>query len=119
MDEAEELCDYLVIIDQGKIIAEGSPGKLIDQYFKERAVEFTDPGFTKPEREELRDLVGTRMSYDEEQDRIIVYTETIPRTCSGLMDYAEEVNKPLEDIVVRGATLEDVFLKLTGRGIRE
>lgn len=119
MDEAEELCDHLVVIDQGKIIAEGSPRRLIDQYFKERAVEFTDPGFTNPEREELQNKVGNRMSYDQEEGRIIIYTEKIPRACSGIMDYAEEVNKPLEDIVVRGATLEDVFLKLTGRGIRE
>lgn len=119
MDEAEELCDYLVIIDHGKIIAEGSPQDLIDQYFKERAVEFTDPGFTDKERGKLQDRVGNRMSYNAEDERIIIYTEKIPRTCSGIMDYSEQVNKPLDDIVVRHATLEDVFLKLTGRGIRE
>ncbi|WP_205665686.1 ABC transporter ATP-binding protein [Anoxybacter fermentans] len=120
MDEAEKLCDHLVIIDHGKIIAQGSPRELINQYFKERAVEFVDPGFSKEERDELKRLdIANRISYEQEEKHIILYTDEISRTITRLMEYAAGIDKPIDDIIVRHATLEDVFLKLTGRGIRE
>lgn len=120
MDEAENLCDGLVIIDRGKIIAQGSPRELINTHFKERALEFVDPGFTDDERKQIEESgLATRVTYEKEDKHIILYTEDIAPTLTGLMDYAEQVDKPIKDFTVRQATLEDVFLKLTGRGIRE
>lgn len=120
MDEAEKLCDQLVIIDHGKIIASGAPKELINTYFSDRAVEFTNPGFNDVEMEELEKLkIANRISHEIEESHTILYTDEVSRTITDLMNYAERVNKPIDDIIVRHATLEDVFLKLTGRGIRE
>jgi len=120
MDEAEKLCDFLVIIDRGKVIASGSPAELIRNNFQETAVEFLDPGLTEDEKEKLAELeLARRLSYESEEKHIILYTEEVPKTVKGLLDYSNEIGKPIDDIIVRHASLEDVFLKLTGRGIRE
>lgn len=120
MDEAERLCDDLVIIDKGKIIAQGSPLELINQYFQEKAVEFINPGFTEEEQERLNSLeTAVRVNYEEETDNFIIYTKEVPMLINQLMNFGQEIGKPIEDIRVRHASLEDVFLKLTGRGIRE
>jgi ABC-2 type transport system ATP-binding protein len=120
MDEAEKLCDFLVIIDRGKVIASGSPAELIRNNFQETAVEFLDPGLTEDEKEKLAELeLARRLSYEGEEKHIILYTEEVPKTVKGLLDYSNEIGKPIDDIIVRHASLEDVFLKLTGRGIRE
>ncbi|MCG8640028.1 MAG: hypothetical protein MI862_09830, partial [Desulfobacterales bacterium] len=120
MDEAEKLCDNLVIIDYGKIIAEGSPQELIIQNFKEKAVEFINPGFSAEESNELINSLQEIISnFEKEDDKYIFYTTEISRVISIILEYAERVNKSIDDILVRQATLEDVFIKLTGRGIRE
>lgn len=118
MDEAEKLCDQLVIIDYGKIIAHGSPQGLIDQFFQDQTIEFSDPGLTETEREEILQLkIAKRLTLAN--DNIILDTEELAQTLTGLLDYALKIDKPIADLTVRKATLEDVFLKLTGRGIRE
>lgn len=120
MDEAEKLCDFLVIIDRGKVIASGSPAELIRDNFQETAVEFLDPGLTEEEKEKLKVLeLARRLSYESEEKHIILYTEEVSKTVKGLLEYSNEIGKPIDDIIVRHASLEDVFLKLTGRGIRE
>ncbi|MCK4260119.1 MAG: ABC transporter ATP-binding protein [Halanaerobiales bacterium] len=120
MDEAERLCDQLVIIDYGKIIASGAPKELINTYFSDRAVEFKNPGFTEQEKIEIEELkIANRINYETEENNIILYTDEPTQTITQLINYAEKISKPIDDLVVRHATLEDVFLKLTGRGIRE
>ncbi|MFP4662256.1 MAG: ABC transporter ATP-binding protein [Halanaerobiales bacterium] len=120
MDEAEKLCDKLLVIDQGKVIAEGSPKSLIRDNFNETAVEFKNPGFVESEIEELLEKdIAERHSMESEEDHIILYTDDVPETIKGLINYTESKDKMIDDIMVRHATLEDVFLKLTGRGIRE
>ena len=120
MDEAEKLCDNLVIIDRGKIIAEGSPEELIKENFKERAIEFKDPGFSNSQLKSLEEKVETnRVSYEENSDKYILYTENITTSMGDLMNYSESIEKAINDITVRQPSLEDVFIKLTGRGIRE
>jgi ABC-2 type transport system ATP-binding protein len=119
MDEAETLCDELVIIDYGKVIAQGSPKNLINEYFEERAIEFTDPGFSQKELEKLKEKnLAKRISYEQEERHIILYTDDVTHTMDGLFKYSKLIDKMIDDIKVRQATLEDVFLKLTGRGIR-
>jgi len=118
MEEAERLCDRIAIIDHGKIIAMGSPEDLISRNFKERAIQFTiNP---TPPKEMLEEFPGaTNVTIDDED--VLIYSEQIPATMSAILKYAEEANlvKQLKDLRVRQATLEDVFLKLTGRKIRE
>jgi ABC-2 type transport system ATP-binding protein len=116
MDEAERLCDRVAIIDHGRIIALDTPKNLINQNFLERAVEFECPILTGDEG--LRKLQGvSRVQW--EGDLTTLYTEDVGVTINSLMQYSNQINAPVENLVVRQATLEDVFLKLTGRRIRE
>jgi ABC-2 type transport system ATP-binding protein len=116
MDEAERLCDSVVVIDQGKAIAIGSPDQLIKEHFSEQAIEFSHSELSGGES--LSSLPGvTRMQAEE--DTVILYSSEIPKTMGALLNYAQEANVEISGLTVRTATLEDVFLKITGRRIRE
>jgi ABC-2 type transport system ATP-binding protein len=117
MEEAERLCDRVAVIDQGKIIALGTPAALIDTYFEESAVEFELNGGTV----NLEALAGLEGVTDVRQDGglVTLYSRAVPRTLGELTDLGEAQDLALDDLHVRRATLEDVFLKLTGRRIRE
>src|SRR6056297_2882159 len=120
MEEAEKLCDNLVIIDQGEIIAKGSPKKLINEYFEEKAIEFNDPGFSNEEIRDLKENLDVdRIGYDEKLNRFILYSKDIKKLMTNLINYSKRTKKEIDDITIRQASLEDVFIKLTGRGIRE
>lgn len=115
MEEAERLCDHVIIVDHGRIIAEGSPQSLIEEHFYERAVEFLDPLHWADS--DLQDLAGvTRMRV--EGDRVTLYTLDPATTVGALMEHTASSDRVLEGFNVRTPTLEDVFLKLTGRRIR-
>ena len=118
MEEAERLCDRVAIMDHGRIIALDSPAALIDRHFNERAVEFVSPLLVGDR--DLRELPGvTRLETEAEEGRITLYTTDVGPTVDALMRHAALRQRPLENLVVRQASLEDVFLKLTGRRIRE
>jgi ABC-2 type transport system ATP-binding protein len=118
MDEAEHLCDRVAIIDYGKIIALGSPAELVRRYFAEKAIEFTiQPA---PSQKILQAFPGATNA-TVMGDEVVIYSRDVIATMSALMQFAAsegEVSR-LKDLHVREATLEDVFLKLTGRRIRE
>ena len=116
MDEAEKLCDWVAIVDQGRIIAEGHPETLIDEHFKERALEFEQPAYANDQR--LEKLIGVKKMITD-GDLVTLYTETVSQTIAELFELAKETGQSVNDIVVRRSTLEDLFLKLTGRRIRE
>ena len=109
MDEAEQLCDRLVIMDNAKIVAEGSPSELIRRHSTREVVElrFT-PGSINGHVSALHG-VGDRV--EELPDRILVYTDDGDATITAVVDRGVE---PLSTLV-RRSTLEDVFLHLTGR----
>lgn len=116
MDEAERLCDRVAVVDKGQIIALDSPAQLISDNFSEQAIEFTHSQLA--EDEFLESLPGvTRKQVEEET--VILYTSEVARTMGALLQHAQEVGSDVGDLTVRTATLEDVFLKLTGRRIRE
>ncbi len=118
MEEAERLCRRVAIVDMGKIIAMGSPHELIRAYFKESAVEFEmNPPPTLSILQGLAHVTNAIVNSSE----VILYSSNIPATMSGLLQYASDngLTEKLKDLHVREATLEDVFLKLTGRKIRE
>jgi ABC-2 type transport system ATP-binding protein len=116
MEEAERLCDRVAIIDHGEIIATDSPVKLVEQYFKEEAIEFQlDQQLGE---EVLRRMAGATNVLIED-GKVTVYSSSVPATISALMEMARQMGMKLTDLYVRRATLEDVFLKLTGRRIRD
>ncbi len=118
MEEAERLCDRVAIMDHGKIIALDSPQELIRNYFEEKAIQFElEP---PPPEIVLQTFPGTT-NVAIDANEVVVYSNDIPATMSAILKYAEKVNLTgqLKNLHVREATLEDVFLKLTGRRIRE
>jgi len=109
MDEAEQLCDRLVVMDGGRIVAEGSPLELIRQYAPREVVElrFGDSG-----KDEIAlQLEGLAARTEVLADRILLYTDDADDTQRGL--HQRGINP--EQVLVRRSTLEDVFLRLTGR----
>jgi ABC-2 type transport system ATP-binding protein len=118
MEEAERLCDRVAIVDSGKIITLGSPEELIHSQYKEKAIEFElEP---TPSKETLLSFLGTTSALIDGYN-VILYSNDIPATMSGILKYTDEIKLTgqLKDLHVREATLEDVFLKLTGRKIRD
>jgi lipooligosaccharide transport system ATP-binding protein len=107
MDEAEQLCDRLVIMDNGKIVAEGSPSALIREHAPREVVELR---FREGDHDRL-DLDGVASQTEVLADRVLLYTDDADATQRQL----HERNIHPEQVMVRRSTLEDVFLRLTGR----
>ena len=108
MDEAEQLCDRLVIMDRGKIAEEGSPLELIRRLSSREVVELR---FSSEAPQVQADVFDGRVSRIEVlPDRILLYTED----GDALVPVAHELLHP-QSVLVRRSTLEDVFLRLTGR----
>jgi ABC-2 type transport system ATP-binding protein len=115
MDEAERLCDRVAIIDQGKIIAMGTPRELVQTHFAEQALEFV----IKPEQAEIvKNILPASSRLELEGELATVYTKEVPEAIEALLSLTGNGFR-LARFTVRSATLEDVFLKLTGRRIRE
>ena len=122
MEEAERLCDRIVVMDHGEIIALGRPQQMIMEHFKERAIQFKMTQY--PDKEALVGLAGvTNIAMEkrgnDEEEETVLYSENISATISSLMELAAGMHSDVYDLFVRQASLEDVFLKLTGRRIRD
>jgi lipooligosaccharide transport system ATP-binding protein len=114
MDEAEQLCDRLVVMDHGRIAAEGSPRELIDAYSTPEVLELRfDPSTHEQAAEKLTALPAERM--EVLADRILLY---IPNGDHAL-SVARELGLDPVTSLVRRSTLEDVFLRLTGRRLED
>ena len=116
MEEAQRLCDRVAIVDHGKIIATDAPDKLISQHFQEEAIEFELS--RKLDDNDLSAVAGVT-NVVQENGKVTVYSNAVPVTVAALLDMAKQRGFELTNLYVRRATLEDVFLKLTGRRIRE
>jgi lipooligosaccharide transport system ATP-binding protein len=113
MDEAEQLCDRLVVMDQGKIVAEGSPRELITRYAPREVVELR---FGEGDRDDaVLKMDGLASRSEVLADRILLYTDDADATQEGL--HSRGIHP--EQVLVRRSTLEDVFLRLTGRGLND
>ncbi len=109
MDEAEQLCDRLVVMDHGHIVAEGSPRSLIEQHATREVLELRfDPGAAEQHTSRVEDI-GERV--ETLPDRILVYVHDGD---SALAEVHQRGVQPIGSLV-RRASLEDVFLRLTGR----
>jgi lipooligosaccharide transport system ATP-binding protein len=113
MDEAEQLCDRLVVMDKARIVAEGSPRELIARYSTKEVLELR----FRPDDEQSLDgkLDGLAERIERLPDRVLLYT------ADGDAASAEAHRRGLqpESALVRRSTLEDVFLRLTGRSLIE
>ncbi|MDD5093038.1 MAG: ABC transporter ATP-binding protein [Dehalococcoidia bacterium] len=116
MEEAERLCDRVAIMDHGQIIAMESPKRLIEEHIRESAIQFKMTNY--PGMEPLARLPGVTKAVKEE-DEILLYTEDIPPTIAALLTLVSSQSSALSELFIRQATLEDVFLKLTGKRIRD
>lgn len=117
MDEAEQLCDRLVVMDQGRIVAEGSPRSLIDEHASREVLELRfDPAEHAMTPTRLPAALGTLAERVEDlPDRVLVYTPDGDAALAALR--AADVH-PVGSLV-RRSSLEDVFLRLTGRSLTE
>ncbi len=111
MDEAEQLCDRLVVMDKGKIVAEGSPRGLIEQYAPREVLELRFEDEQKDDA--VLQMEGLAARSEILADRVLLYTDDADETQLALHGrgiYPEQT-------LVRRSTLEDVFLRLTGRSL--
>ncbi len=113
MDEAEQLCDRLMVMDKGKIMAEGSPAELIKKYSSKEVLEVRFGSENNATVAEQLKGIGDRLEILP--DRILVYTD------NGEKALEKIVKKNLHPVtsLVRRSSLEDVFLRLTGRSLVE
>jgi lipooligosaccharide transport system ATP-binding protein len=109
MDEAEQLCDRLVVMDKGRIVAEGSPRELIEAHSTREVLELRFPAGTNEERAGAVDDIGARC--EVLPDRVLIYADDGEKALNTVHDR----DVVPESALVRRSSLEDVFLRLTGR----
>jgi ABC-2 type transport system ATP-binding protein len=125
MDEAERLCDRLAIVDHGQIIAEGSPADLIDRLGGHHVVEFSVSGngashaaSDESKNEAWRGLPSVE-SVREDEGMIALNVKQPHLTIPALLEAIDKQGSTLQHLTTRQASLEDVFVRLTGRHLRE
>jgi lipooligosaccharide transport system ATP-binding protein len=110
MDEAEVLCDRILIVDKGKIIEEGSPAQLVRKHIGEDVLELDyDEKLISTLQESFPDARVEKLG-----ERMQIFTDKPHGVFEGFLK-----DHPLQNVTIRKANIEDVFLKLTGRGLRE
>jgi lipooligosaccharide transport system ATP-binding protein len=114
MEEAERLCDRLVIMDEGKIVTEGKPGDLVLEHVGREVLELRLDEDCDAERL-VGSLDGRIQGHDLSERTLMLYADDAEAVLAGL----DHDSFPTESAIVRRASLEDVFLRLTGRSLRE
>ena len=117
IEEAERLCDRVAIVDQGRVIAIGTPREIQAQTLGQSRIEIRTvqpmppevPAFDEAERSVL----------EEERKLLTVHSRAPARTLPGLIKWIDQCGVDLEDIHLNRPTLEDVFIELTGKRLRE
>jgi lipooligosaccharide transport system ATP-binding protein len=113
MDEAEQLCDRLVVMDKAAIVAEGSPRQLIERYSTREVLELRVRDDVRDRSREWLDGLAARV--ETLPDRLLLYTDDGERA----LEQVHARGVPMESALVRRSSLEDVFLRLTGRSLVE
>jgi ABC-2 type transport system ATP-binding protein len=116
LEEAEAICDRVAIMDHGRILDIGTSDELIGRRFKERAIQFdTIAGLAAGDLAGLPAVVRVA----QEDGSTLLYTGDVPETIGGLLKACTGLGLEPSNLLVRRATLEDVFLELTGRALRD
>jgi len=104
-------------MDHGKIIARGTPAELVSNLDQDNVIEFSlEPSLGKKDLEELGEIFP---GYNLQEDKVNVYVKEMGSAFSMLMGWAEERDIKLENLMFRRPNLEDVFIELTGKGLRD
>jgi ABC-2 type transport system ATP-binding protein len=123
MDEAERLCDRLAIVDHGEIIAEGSPASLIERLGGHHVVEFAVGHKTAENADgaalEIWRALPSVESVREDDGMVALSVKEPHLTIPALLDAIGKQSRELQHLTTRQASLEDVFVRLTGRHLRE
>ncbi len=119
MEEAEQLCERVAVVDHGKVIALGSPRDLIASLEAEHVVDFAMAGAARPlDDTELDRLPGVKQ-VRREDGRIRLTVARVHETIPALMSLLATRGAQLSELTTHHATLEDVFMSLTGRHLRD
>ena len=118
MEEAQRLCDRVAIIDHGRVIALGTPRELIASLGAEHVVEFAVTNGASFDPETLRGLPGVQ-HVQREDGRTRLTVARVHETVPALLDHLTAQQVSLSELATHHATLEDVFLTLTGRTLRD
>jgi ABC-2 type transport system ATP-binding protein len=116
MEEAEVLCDRLAIMDHGRILALGTVNELVAKRFKDHSVRFDR--IEALADEQLRELPGIE-SIKHDAGETVLYTQDVPGTIGGLLALTEGLGVEPGNLGIRRPSLEDLFLDLTGRALRD
>jgi ABC-2 type transport system ATP-binding protein len=119
MDEAERLCDRLAIVDQGQIIAEGTPADLIERLGGHHVVEFAISGNSDGAGLQMWRALPSVESVREEDGMVALNVKEPHMAIPALLDAVRNQEYQLKHLTTRQASLEDVFVRLTGRHLRE
>ena len=113
MDEAEQLCDHLVVMDKAQIVAEGSPRQLIDEHSTKEVLELrvTDTCATA--------WTASSTGLADRIEALPTGSSSIPPDGERTLEQVNQRQIPIESALVRRSSLEDVFLRLTGRSLVE
>ena len=119
MDEAERLCDRLAIVDHGQIIAEGSPPDLIERLGGHHVVEFAVDTNSDGAALAVWRVLPSVESVREDDGMVALSVKEPHLAIPALLDAVEKQGSVLQHLTTRQASLEDVFVRLTGRHLRE
>ncbi|ANE46337.1 ABC transporter [Paenibacillus swuensis] len=125
MDEAHILCDRICLMDRGEIIALDTPRNLVRSLESESALELRIPGYESLSEDEKRRVhdrlsrvVGVKQA-DVRGDAFVLYTDHLQQALIGFIQTCDDAGIVFADLQTRTATLEDVFIHMTGRSLRE
>ena len=116
MEEAEALCDRLAIMDHGRVLELGTVSELVRRRFKEKAVQFDRVEALGDERL-ARVAAVTNIRHDN--GVVLLYSSDVGATIGDLLAVTDSLGVEPQNLSIRRATLEDVFLGLTGRALRD
>jgi len=117
IEEAERLCDRVAIVDQGKVIAMGTPREIQAQTLGQSRIDIRTAQPMPGEIPVFED--AERSVLDEERKLLTIHSTRPARTLPGLIKWIDQCGLDLEDIHLKRPTLEDVFIELTGKRLRE
>lgn len=116
MEEAEKLSDYVYIMDRGQIIARGTPRQLISELGQENVINIAKKDLTQEELAEIEELFSEIVIGDKQ---VSIFVKELTKGMSRLLDWSRKKDREFDDLMIRRPNLEDVFLELTGKELKE